>query len=119
MVNGLGHWALAIEPLACLPLRAVSKGVVDDFAKYLDQFVRFLDDRIERWRQKLRPLADTEAKARVQKLRHPDDVAGEEKQSLVDIKGFAGRCEFRLLHTDANEMLKAHCIGLWALGFGH
>ena len=57
--------------------------------------------------------------SRVQKLRHPDDVAGEEKQSLGDIKGFAGRCEFRLLHTDANEMLKAHCIGHWALGFGH
>ena len=45
--------------------------------------------------------------ASVQKLRHLDDVAGEEKQSLVDIKGFSRRCEFRLLHLDANEMLNA------------
>jgi hypothetical protein len=27
--------------------------------------------------------------ARVQKLRHPNDVAGKEKQSLADIKGFS------------------------------
>jgi len=39
----------------------------------------------------------------VQKLRHTNDVAGEQQQSFVDIEGFSGWREFRLLHTKANE----------------
>ena len=59
------------------------------------------------WLEAPSAYATSDGASSVQELRHPNDVAGEEKQSLVNIKGFAGGREFRLLHMNANEMLNA------------
>ena len=79
----------------------VRAGYYDD-----NRFFRIRTDRCPGGEDLIRKCAPDRA-ASVQKLRHLDDVAGEEKQSLVDIKGFSGRRDFRLLHMNANEVLNA------------